>query len=155
MKPNSLLYNYQAKVIGVPSPDSLTALVDHGFRSWSMRQFRLAGVQAAMPRGVPKSERDAIKGTNLANRMILERVLGGSDRRSNILISPEKPSFTGLFVASVFLPVTKSKEHYCLKYAGIDLFDVCSFMKDVCSGRLTQELALAFIDEVKPFSFSR
>jgi len=156
MKPNSLLYNYQALVINVPGPDAITALVDQGFRSWSMRQFRLAGVQAVSPRSVPKAERDAARGLNLAHTMILNKVLEGKDKKKkNILISPEKPSFAGLFVASVFLPVTNMKEHYCIKYAGLELFDVCAFMRDVCAGRMTQELALAFIEDVAPISFSR
>lgn len=157
MKPNSLLYNYRALVISVNAPDSITALVDHGFRSWAMRQFRLTGVESLSPRQSPKDKRDVVKANLVAHKIILEKVLKPDSKTGmNILMSPEKPAFSGLFHASIFLPFRgRFSEPYCIKYAGLELFDVCAFMRDVCSGRISQEVAISFIGDVNPKSFIR
>ena len=157
MKPNSLLYNYRALVINISAPDSVTALVDHGFRSWVMRQFRLSGVECISPRQAPKEQRDAIRANSMAHKIILEKILKPDNKTGmNILLSPEKPAFSGLFSASIFMPFKgRFAEPYCIKYAGMDLLDVCAVMRDVCSGRLSQEVTLSFIQDVNPKSFVR
>lgn len=157
-KPNSILYNYKALVIKIPSPDSMTVLVDLGFRSWSMRQFRLAGVQSSDPRSAPKGPvRDQLKSCIAQQRKLLEMIAMPDDKQGvNILLSSEKPTYSGNFSANVFMPVGKKfVREYCVRYADMELFDVSAMMRDVCSGALAIELAIAFIRDVGPISFSR
>lgn len=157
-RPNSILYNYKALVIRVPSPDSLTVLVDLGFRSWSMRQFRLAGVNSPDPRSTPRGPlRDQVKSDLAQQQKLLEMIALPDGRQGvNILLASEKPSYSGNFAANAFLLVGKKfVPEYCLKYEGKELFDVTSLMRDVCSGALAIQLALAFIQDIGPISFSR
>lgn len=155
--PSSLLYNFRAAIINVPAADSITALVDHGFRSWCMRQFRLAGVKCDDPRPVPKGpQRDAVRTKLVEYKNILQSIVmpeGGS--KMHVLLCPEKPSFSGNFCANVFLPIAGKANHYCVKYAGMVLFDVCSFQRDLVSGVMAPELAAAFISECRPKTFVR
>lgn len=158
-KPSPMLYNYKALVISIPSPDSITALVDHGFRSWSMRQFRLAGVSLPDPRSLPKGGlRDSARSKSAELRKVLEMILNpdGSSKGKNILISPEKPAFSGHFSANVFVAVGGSPDPcYCIKHAGIHWFDVCTFMKELCSGSLAVDVGISFIKSIDPKSFIR
>ncbi len=156
MKPNNLLYNYVSLVIDVPGPDALTALVDAGFRSWAMRQFRLAGVSCIDPRRALRGPaRDEARTKLATHKKILQSiVMPDGSRGMNILLSPEKPSFAGTFCANVFMSVTNPGA-YCVEYAHMDLFDVCSFMRDVCSEAITEEAAISFVSGVKPISFTR
>lgn len=152
---SKLLYNYSALVIEVTSPSSVTALVDHGFRSWSMRQFRLPGVTAPDPRTYPRGDsREGVKDQINEYRLVLERILCGDKAiKSNVLLCPEKPSFSGHFSSQVYMPTEEYAPAYCIKMVGKHWLDVAAIMKDLCASRLTVAEATSFIDTVKPRSF--
>lgn len=150
--PGSIIYNYKAKIVAVNSCDSVTALIDCGFRNHMIRQFRLASVPSVNPRKTPRGmDREAAKLRAETYREILEKILG----KSMVLISPEKPAHAGTFASYVFMEIDRDEKHYCVKFGQHRLFDVCAFMRDVCTGVLAMELASTFIQDVKLSSFHR
>lgn len=150
----ALLYNYSALVMEVPSPNTIIALVDHGFRSWSMRQFRLPGVAMPELRSYPRGEaRDAARRTIDSYTAILASAISAHPKTC-ILVRPEKPSFSGHFSAQVYLPVKKPHDSYCTKFSGVTWLDVAKLMKDVCAGKLPEAAAKTFILDVEPVDFT-
>lgn len=152
----SILYNYGARVMAASAPDSVTALVDHGFRSWAMRQFRLAGVSVLDPRSITRGvARDAARTKIEEQRRVLASIILPEGAGSSILLCPEKPSFSGQFCARIFMPISGKSNHYCIRVADSVMLDICAVMRDVCSGVLAVELANSFIKEVSPVGFTR
>lgn len=150
---SNLLYNYSALVMEVQSPNTIIALVDHGFRSWSMRQFRLPGVPAPDPRSVPRGpDRDASRAKAARFTEVLGLILNAHPKTC-ILVCPEKPSFSGHFSAGVFMPVKNPHGNYCVRINGKSWLDVAKLMRDLCTETLSEADARTFITTVEPTDF--
>ena len=155
--PSTLLYNYKALVVDVNAPDRITALVDQGFRSWTMRQFRLAGVTAPDPRSRPSGrERSALKEALENRRTFLESILKPSNKTgTHILLAPEKPTYAGTFSAGVFMPVARSNNQYCISHAGQNYISICSLMRHVAPGDLSIRAAQELVKDCEVRSFNK
>lgn len=155
--PSPLLYNYKALVVDVNSPDKVTALVDQGFRSWTMRQFRLAGVTSPDPRSRPAGrERVALKEALENRRTFLESVLKPANRSgTHILLAPEKPTYAGTFSAGIFMPVQECNNQYCISHAGHNYISICALMRHVAPGDLSIRAAQEIVTSCVPQSFSK
>lgn len=150
---SNLLYNYSALVMEVQSPNTIIALVDHGFRSWSMRQFRLPGVPSPDPRSFPRGpEREAAREKVARFTDVLSLILS-SHPKTCILVCPEKPSFSGHFSAGVYLPVKSPQGVYCTKISGRSWLDVAKLMRHLCTETLSEADARTFITTVEPTDF--
>jgi hypothetical protein len=90
-------------------------------------------------------------------KKVLEMLVKPDDKSGlNVLLSSEKPSHSGNFSAAVWVQVGGTYEpNYCCRFADVLLFDLCKFMRDICSGSLTTELAPSFIRGVSPKHFVR
>ena len=155
--PSPLLYNYKALVVDVNSADKVTALVDQGFRSWTMRQFRLAGVSTPDPRSRPAGrERTALKEALENRRSFLEGILKPASRAgTHILLTPEKPTYAGTFSAGIFMPVKNSNNQYCISHGNQPYLSICALMRHVAPGDLSLRAAQEIVDSCAVRSFSK
>lgn len=155
--PSPLLYNYKALVVDVNSADRVTALVDQGFRSWAMRQFRLAGVSAPDPRSRPSGrERTALKEALENRRHFLESILKPSSRAGmHVLLTPEKPTYAGTFSAGLFMPVRNANNQYCIKHGNQFYLSLCSLMRHVAPGDLSIKAAKQLVVTCGVHSFTK
>ena len=123
-----------------------------------MRQFRLAGITCIDPRNYQKgSQRDFAKGKLVEQRDILKKiVLRSNTAKTSILLAPEKPTYSGNFSANIFMPIVTPKDSsFVIKFADQQLFDICAFMRDVCSGVLAIDDAISFIKDADLRNFVR
>jgi hypothetical protein len=155
--PSPLLFNYKALIISVNSSDKVTALVDQGFRSWSMRQFKLAGVPTVDPRSKPIGEdRDRFREELNDRRNLLQSILKPENKTGvNVLLCPEKPSYAGTFAAGIFMPCKNSYVGYYVSHAGRGYLSVCALMKAIASGEIDTSQAKDIVKAMEPTAFHR
>jgi hypothetical protein len=155
--PSPLLYNYRALIISVNAVDKVTALVDQGFRSWSMRLFKLAGVIPTDPRSKPPGqERIDIREALVDRQSFLNSILKPEGKEgTNVLVCPEKPSYAGTFAAGLFMPCKKVHPVYCINHAGRDYLSICALMRHLSSGDIGVAAAQDVVRSVGPTTFHR
>lgn len=155
--PSPLLFNYKALIINVNSVDKVTALVDQGFRSWSMRQFKLAGVPIVDPRSKPTGdERDIFREELNDWRHFLQSILKPEGKTGvNVLVCPEKPSYAGTFAAGIFMPCVVFNPDYCINHAGRYYLSICAIMRKLATGDIDIKEADRVVYTIQPAAFHR
>lgn len=156
--PSSTLFNYSAMPVSVQSLNKITALIDLGFRNYTLRSFKLSGIQPPDPRSRPSGKmRETYRADIEARRTFLEEVLRPGGKARNVMISPEKPTYAGNFSAGLFLPIKAKvvEDPYIIRHDNSSYLSLNALIRHLANGGISIDTAKEAIDRLVPVAFNR